>query len=185
MPTKGQVVSNPHTGDSFEFLETAKDTNGARVTLKSTIKSKGELVPNHFHVLQDEVFEVQSGKLTVLADGKVQVVAAGEKIVLPKGKRHNHYNNHDEPVVYIHTTSPALDFDYFIENLTNYFADHKITNGKAGLVQELVTLKYMDSKAFLADVPVGIQKVLMNTVAPVARLFGYRAFHKKYCGIEK
>lgn len=185
MPEKGQVLENPITGDLFEFIETAKDTNGSYVAIKSTIKSRGKLVPNHFHAFQDEIFEVVSGKLTVWIDGKTQVYKEGEKIKLPKNKAHNHYNTEDEPLVYIHTTEPALDFDYFIENIVGMAADGKMRNGKAGLVQELVTLKYMDSKAFLADLPLGLQKVLMMTVAPLARKFGYRAFYKKYTGIEK
>ena len=185
MPIKGQVLVNPITGDTFEFLETAKETNGERVTLKTMLKTKGELVPNHFHVLQDESFEVIEGKLTVWADGKLQTVAAGEKIELTKNRPHNHYNTSDEPVTYIHTTTPALDFDYFLENLIGLASDGKMKNGKAGFVQELVTLRYMDSKAYLADIPLGIQKLLMHTVAPVARRIGYRAFYKKYTGIEK
>jgi hypothetical protein len=48
-----------------------------------------------------------------------------------------------------------------------------------------VSIKYLDSKSFLADIPLGVQKVLMNTIAPIGRLFGYRAIYKKYSGIEK
>jgi len=55
-----------------------------------------------------------------------------------------------------------LDFEYLMENLVGLAADGKSKNGKYGLVQELVTLKYIDSKAFLADIPIAIQKVLMN-----------------------
>jgi hypothetical protein len=58
-------------------------------------------------------------------------------------------------------------------------------NGKAGLIQELVTLKYLDSKSYLANIPQGLQKFLMNVVGPIARMFGYRAIYKKYSGIEK
>jgi hypothetical protein len=58
-------------------------------------------------------------------------------------------------------------------------------NGKAGIVQELVTLRYLDSKSYLASIPVGIQKVLMSIVGPIGRLFGYRAIYKKYSDIEK
>ena len=112
-------------------------------------------------------------------------IKAGEKVTLPRNKAHNHFNLADEPVTYIHTTSPALDFDYFFENLVGLAADGKMQNGKAGLVQELVTLRYMDSKAYLADIPVGVQTALMNVVAPLARLAGYRCFYKKYTGIEK
>lgn len=185
MPSKGQILRNPDTGDMYEFLETAKDTHGQRVTMKMSLKSKGEQVPNHFHALQDEHFEVISGKLTILFDGKVQVVTAGEKITLPKNKPHNHYNNDPEEVVYIQSVTPALDFDYLLENIIGLTIDGKMPNGKAGLVQELVTLRYLDSKSYLADIPQGIQKFLMNAVGPIGRMFGYRAIYKKYSDIEK
>ncbi|HEV7350459.1 cupin domain-containing protein [Telluribacter sp.] len=184
MPTKGQVLTNPTTGDVFDFIETAKDSNGERVTIKSSLKGKGVLVPDHFHVLQDESFEILSGKLTVRMDGGERVFSAGEKVTLPKNKAHNHFNSEDEPVIYIHTTSPALDFDYFIENLVGLASDGKMKNGKIGLVQQLVTLKYTDSKAYLADLPVGIQNTLMNVVAPMARLVGYRLFIKSTQGLR-
>jgi quercetin dioxygenase-like cupin family protein len=185
MPVKGQVLKNPHTGDIYEFLETSKDTNGERVAIKFTLSSKGPQVPNHFHVLQDEEFEVISGKLTVWLDGRFQTISAGEKVMLRKGVKHNHFNNDDEPVVYTQTITPGLDLDYFIENIYGLTMDGKMKNGKAGLIQELVTVKYLDSKSYLADMPVLPQKILMNIVAPIARLFGYRAIYKKYSGIEK
>ncbi len=185
MPTKGQILRNPDTGDVYEFVETAKDTGGKSMTLKLTLKTKGELVPNHFHALQDEQFEVLSGKLTIWLDGKQSVLTAGEKMALPKNVPHNHFNNDDEPVVLLQTVTPALDFDYLMENLIGLTMDGKMPNGKAGMVQELVTLKYLDSKSFLASIPVGAQKLLMNIVGPIGRLFGYRAIYKKYSGIEK
>jgi quercetin dioxygenase-like cupin family protein len=185
MPTKGQTITNPTNGDSYEFLETAKDTNGDRVMMKAIIKSKGQYVPNHFHLLQDETFEVVSGKLTVLFEGKTHTLSAGEKITLPKNIPHNHYNNEATSVTYIHSVTPGLDFDFLVENLVGLAADGKSKNGKYGLVQELVALKYLDSKSYLADIPIGIQKLLMHIVAPIGRLFGYRAIYKKYSGIEK
>jgi quercetin dioxygenase-like cupin family protein len=185
MPTKGQILTNPDSGDIYEFLETAKDTNGQRVTMKMTLKSKGKLVPSHFHALQDEHFEVVSGNLTILLDGKNQVLAQGEKMTLPKNKPHNHYNASNETVILIQSVTPALDFDYLLENIIGLTIDGKMPNGKAGLIQELVTLKYLDSKSYLADIPQGLQKLLMNVVGPIGRIFGYRAIYKKYSDIEK
>jgi quercetin dioxygenase-like cupin family protein len=185
MAAKGQILTNPLTGDSFEFLETARDTGGERVTIRSVVRRKGMLVPNHLHVLQDESFEILSGTLTYYFEGKLHTATAGEKVLLPKNKAHNHFNNSDEPVTYIHTVTPALDFEHLIENLVGLAADGKMKNGKAGLVQELVTLKYLDSKSFLADMPIGLQKALMNIIAPLGRRLGYRAVYKKYSGIEK
>jgi quercetin dioxygenase-like cupin family protein len=185
MPAKGQIITDPTSGDTFEFIETAADTNGERVTVKSTVRSKGQLVPKHFHVFQDETFEVESGHLTVILRDKTMDLPPGEKMTLPSGIPHNHYNGHDEAVVYVHTVEPAMDFDFFLENLVGLAADGKSKNGRFGLVQELVTLRYLDGKSYLADIPIGVQKLLMHTIAPIARLFGYRALYRKYSGIEK
>jgi quercetin dioxygenase-like cupin family protein len=185
MATKGQMLSNPLTGDGYEFIETAADTNGGHVSVKATVKSKGKQVPDHIHVAQDETFEVLSGRLTVWADGKATTLEAGEKISLPRNQPHNHYNTDEGAVTYLHTVTPALDFEHLLENLVGLAADGKGKNGKFGLLQELVTLKYLDSKTYLAGVPIGVQKILMNTLGPVGRMLGYRALYKKYSGIEK
>ncbi|HLY71799.1 MAG TPA: cupin domain-containing protein [Puia sp.] len=184
MPQKGQILKNPATGDVYEYLELSKDTNGERITLKQTI-NKGQLYPKHFHTLQDERFEVLTGKLTIWSEGKTKTLCHGEKITLPKNKPHNHYNNDNEPVTFIQTVSPALDFEYWMENIIGLTIDGKIRNGKTGFIQDLVTLKYLDSKTYLPNIPLGIQKILMNIVGPLGRLFGYRAIYKKYSGIEK
>lgn len=185
MPHKGQIVINPKTGDVFEFLETGESTNGEKMVLQQTIKTKGHLYPNHLQALQDESFEVIAGKLTIWLDGKISVLTEGQKITLPKNKPHNHFNNHDEPVTFTQTVFPALDFDYLLENLIGLNIDGKLHNGNGSLVQSLVTLKYLQSKIFLPGVPIAIQKIAMNIVGPIGRLFGYRAIYKKYSGIEK
>jgi hypothetical protein len=75
--------------------------------------------------------------------------------------------------------------DYLVETLLGLAADGKTKNGKYGMVQQLVMLKYLDSKGYLADIPITVQKILMNIVAPIGRRMGYRAIYKKYSGIEK
>ncbi len=83
------------------------------------------------------------------------------------------------------TNPHTRDIFEFIETLIGLACDGKMPNGKAGLMQELVTLKYIDSKAFLASIPLGLQKVLMNVLGPIGRLMGYRATYNKYTSIEK
>lgn len=157
MPTKGQIITNPTNGNTFEFIETAKDTHGERVTIKATIHSKGKAVPNHFHVLQDESFEVLTGNLTLWLDGKTLTLTAGEEFTFPRAIPYKHFNSEDEPVSYLLGASPALDFDYLIENLVGLEADGKSKDGKYGLLQELVTLKFLDSKIHLSKIPLGLQ----------------------------
>ncbi|HET8839582.1 MAG TPA: cupin domain-containing protein [Flavobacteriaceae bacterium] len=185
MPIKGQVLEEPETGNRFEFLETSESAGAARVCIKMSLFSEGKLVPNHLHTLQDEHFEVLSGKLTVFQNGKETVLLPGEKILLPRNKPHNHYNAHSEPAIFIQTVEPALDFDYLIENRVGLSRDGKIKKGKANMLQELVNLNYFDSKSYLANVPVNLQKTMAKIVGPIGRKLGYRAVYKKYSGIEK
>ena len=185
MPIKGQFLLNPTTHDSYKFLETAQDTDGEYVLLHTTLTTTGLLVPNHLHVSQDETFEVLTGALTVWANGRVRVLGPGERLVLPRNQPHNHFNAGESPVAYLHHVSPALDFDYLIENMVGLSLDGKGRNGKFGLLQELVWLKHLDSKSFLADMPRSVQQALMAVLTPLGRLLGYRAVYKKYSGIEK
>jgi len=185
MPTKGQKLIDRFSGDTFEFLETSEDTNGERVTIKVNLKSKGQTVDDHIHLIQDESFKIISGRLTYFLDGEEGYVNEGQEIVLPKNKAHNHYNTNDEPVEYIQTISPGMDVDLFLENLFGMINDGKVKDGKLPFLQAMVTGKYLESPSRLAAIPLGIQNVLMNVLGPIARLFGYRAIYKKYTGIEK
>jgi len=185
MPTKGQILVDKFTGDTFEFLETSSDTSGERVTIKVTLKSKGQTVDDHIHILQEESFKVLSGRMTYFLDGKKHLLNEGEEVVLPKNKAHNHYNIEDEPVEYIQTITPGIDVDLFLENLFGMINDGKVKDGKLPFLQAMVTGKYLESPSRLASIPLGPQNILINILGPIARLFGYRAIYKKYTGIEK
>ncbi len=185
MPSQGQIIIDQFTGNTIEFLETANDTKGERVTLKISQKTNGQMVDDHTHVLQVETFRVISGRMTYFLDGEKKFLTAGEEITLPKNVPHNHYNTDDEPVEYIQTITPALDIDYFVENVGGLINDGKVKNGKLPFLQGMVTLKYLDSPTYLANIPVPVQRILSSILAPFARAIGYRAIYKKYTGIEK
>ncbi len=185
MPTRGQVLIDNYTGDRFEFLDTARDTNGAFTRLQITLKSKGKTVDDHIHIVQEETFKVISGTLTYFLEGKEYHLKAGEEVTLPSNVPHNHYNTHEEPVVYEQTIQPALDIDYFLENLVGLINDGKVKNGKLPFLQAMVTLKYLESPSLLANLPRGLQVGLSSVLGPLSRVLGYRAIYKKYTGIEK
>lgn len=185
MPHQGQIIVDKFSGDTVEFLETAADTNGERITIKWTLVSKGQTVDDHIHTLQDETFKVSSGRLTCIQNGEIIHVNAGEEIVLPKNKPHNHYNEDDQPVEYIQTVEPAYDLDYFLENLFGMINDGIVKEGKLPFFQAMATAKHLDSETYLAALPLGVQKSLAAVLNPFLRLFGYRAIYKKYTGIEK
>ena len=184
MPTKGEIFTDPSSGNVIEFIETSADTGGKYAEFKVTLKMQGPLVPNHYHLFQDEHFEVISGKLTYWLDGNTHVIGSGESILLPKNIPHNHCNNDAEPLVYIHKATPGLDFDYFKETLGGLGTDGKLNNGKPKLVQQLFFSRYLESKSLGAGIPVFLQKLLQGIICPIARLFGLKAIYQKYSGIN-
>jgi quercetin dioxygenase-like cupin family protein len=185
MAIKGMVITDPASGASVEFLETAADSGGQRVVILHTIPQKGRQVPNHRHAFQSETFEVVEGTLTCWAAGQTKTLSAGEKVTFPAGTLHNHWNAGAEKLVYRHTTEPALDFEYLIENLMGLTIDGRIKNGKVRLLQALVTQHSLESKAYLAFPPVPVQKVMAKMLTPLAHLLGYRAIYAKYSGFQK
>jgi len=157
MPFKGQKLVDKFTGDTREFIETSSDTNGERVTLKVTLQSKGQTVDDHIHILQEESFKVLSGRMTYFLDGEQHYVNAGEEVVLPRNKAHNHYNTENQPAEYIQTISPGIDVDLFLENLFGMINDGKVKNGKLPFLQAMETAKYLESPSRLASIPIGPQ----------------------------
>lgn len=60
--------------------------------------------PYHWHLEQSETFSVQSGVLTLIADGKERTLRAGEKFTSPPGQRHTFFNGSKTEPLDVHIT---------------------------------------------------------------------------------
>lgn len=180
MAYKGQIMDCLQTGETFEIATTAQETGGAYTRMKITLQP-GSLKPAmHLHESGDETFEVISGKLTYQLGAQQGVIGPGEKIVLPKGVPHTHYNAENEPLVAYQTISPALDFEVFIETFCGLLNDGRFKNGQPPFLQIMLWIQTLKAKTFLAVIPVGVQKALAFVLTPVALLLGYRKTYPKY-----
>jgi quercetin dioxygenase-like cupin family protein len=184
MAHKGQILKDNVDGTIVEFLETSADTGGKHFKVKLTVTKKGILAPDHFHELQDEEFEVVSGTLTYKRGKELFKAKAGEKVFMQKGEHHNHYNDDDEPAVFIQTISPAHDLENFFHTLVGLSNDGKLNNGQPSLLQAMMWVNYLKGKTYLSDIPIPVQKVLAGTLGPIGRMMGYRASYPKYGGVE-
>lgn len=178
MPAKGHRLVNPENGEYFEFFRTAADTHGAYSTLQVLIKPGGFTPVMHKHLLQDETFEPISGKLTYIIEGQEPVtIGPGEKALLPRGLGHTHFNGGTEPLLMYQTVSPALDFEPFVEALHRHIVKGNMKKGQPPFLQLMVWMKEMEGKTCVANIPLGVQKVLANLLTPVAKWAGYKAFY--------
>lgn len=170
----------PETGETFEMVETSRETGGRYTRMKVTLQP-GSLQPvMHLHESGDETFEVISGKMSYQLGKQQGVIGPGEKILLPKGIPHTHYNAEKEPLVVYQTVSPSLDFEVFIETFCGLLNDGRFRNGQPPFLQIMVWIQTLQSKTFLASIPVGVQKALAFILTPTAFLLGYRKSYPKY-----
>lgn len=174
MAHRGQVLVNHSTGEAVEFLETRRENKGERLRFKYIMKPGGLKPVRHFHALQDETFEVLSGRLAYVVDGEQKFAVPGETVLLPKGVPHTHFNGHDAETVVIQSHIPALDSEAIVETLYYLDSHGKMNNGEPPLLQVMVWLKELKAKTYLASLPKGMQDALAVVLAPVGKLAGYK-----------
>lgn len=97
---KGVKVASPW-GDNTVLDN--KHENGVDVTIKEITVKPGFMLSLQRHRGREELWEVKSGTLTVIADGERIEVKAGESIKLRKGVVHCMNNAHAEPVTVVET----------------------------------------------------------------------------------
>ena len=184
MAKKGDIIINNITGDIVEFLETSEDTGGKYTRIKFTIKPGGFKPVKHVHPLFDETFKILSGKLSYNLDGEEFQIHAGQKITLPKGISHSHFNNEQVDLVMEQTFSPSLDVEIFLDNLFGLTSDGRLKNGSPEFLQIMVWIRKLKAKTYLAGIPVMVQNLISILCFLPARVLGYKASYEKYNGIN-
>ena len=181
MPTIGKPLVLP-TGDVIEFLDTSASTNGARVRTRALLKPEGLRADSHIHLHQDETYEVVSGRLTYVLDGKQEVAEAGSAVVLPHGVGHQHYSHGPDDTVVIQSITPGLDFDYLLETIIGLASAGP--HSPQSLWQGLVWVGKMKGPLYLPSLPIWFQRVAAAILVPILYLFGYRAVYRQFSGSE-
>ena len=177
MAHAGDELVNPVTGLRTVFRKTAEDTDDELLRVDWIGSPNWSTGPDHVHPLQEERFEVLSGRLGLRVDGIERVLGEGEAITAPAGSPHAAWNAGDEEVHALVDFRPALRTETAFETLAGLACDGK-TN-KAGapknpLLLALVLHEY-EAEIYFTRPPLAVQRVVFGALAKVARLFGYRA----------
>jgi quercetin dioxygenase-like cupin family protein len=183
MPTVGKKVVSA-TGDVGVLLETCVMNGGARMRARVTFKEGVMIIAPHVHPNQDESYEVESGNLTYILDGKKRVAGPGATFHLPKGIPHRHFCEGPGDAVAIQTIAPGLDFDFMFESIFGLGSEGRTLGGLDQVVQGLVWIRKMKSKLLRAGVPAWLQYALAWVITPIAYRFGYRAVYQRFSGEE-
>ncbi|MFN2136760.1 MAG: cupin domain-containing protein, partial [Candidatus Promineifilaceae bacterium] len=96
MENKSRSLTHPLVGHNITFLQTAAETDGEllQVEYKVTRPESGpaSIVPPHVHLHTRERFQVETGTLGLLMDGKKHLLAPGEYVTTLPGMPHTFWN---------------------------------------------------------------------------------------------
>jgi mannose-6-phosphate isomerase-like protein (cupin superfamily) len=172
MASAGEVISNPVTGETVTFLVTASESQGKRLSLELTAPRAA--TPAHQHPGLVERWDLHEGAVTFRVDGAERVLEAPAQLAVPRGTSHDFHS--DGPIRATVVYEPAGGFESFLETIYALARDGKTDKkGMPNLLQSAVIARaHLDDYA-LAKVPVALQRMLFAVLAPIGRLFGYRA----------
>ena len=177
MADAGDVIENPATGQRLTFLATARDTAGEVFRAEGAFPPGSFAGVKHIHPHQDEHFEVLAGHAAFYANGREQVLGAGETIDVPAGTKHTFRNAGDDDMRVLFEFRPALDSTERFYELYFAFAQEGRVNAKAmpGLLDIATVWPSVSEHAVLAKPPAWVQHLLFRVLAPVARVSRHRA----------
>ncbi|MBX4898764.1 cupin domain-containing protein [Rhizobium bangladeshense] len=131
----------------------------------------------HNHPRTDEIFTVNSGCVMVMIDGKEYVANEGQSITVPKGASHffrSAFDGDTHLTVTFITAQQHLRFFLNIARWTSEYPDYFKPDGSVKLLPIALALNAFPDHLYISGPPVWLQKALYATLAPIARLMGYR-----------
>ena len=97
-------------------LDVARTDNEANVAIvEHTLPPHTLAAPLHRHSREDEISYVLEGEMTVLADGELSTVPAGESVVKGRNVWHTFWNAGDEPLRFLEVIAPGEFSEFFEE----------------------------------------------------------------------
>jgi quercetin dioxygenase-like cupin family protein len=179
MAKQGQVIDLGNSGVRMIVTISARDTNGQLSQIEAVMQA-GKKLPAlpHYHPAQEEKFEVISGELTTLVDGKIRKLTAGESLIIHAGQVHNFWNDGAESVSGLVEHRPDWGFQNFVSTLSGLVRDGKLKydNSFSDKMQMAVVADYY--KDFMKlTIPL---RFVIKIVAAVGRIRGKKGYLPEY-----
>lgn len=175
--TAPEILHNRANHETFIFDAPIGDAaDSFRVVLGKGGTGGGNALV-HLHPAADEIFEVVSGRLTVVVDGVERTVEPGQSVTVPRGAPHHFRNAHGGETECIIRFSPPQQQVRFFRNfarLADTRPDWFSAAGDARLLLIALALHAYRDHLYVAGIPTWLQKVIFALLAPLARWRGYQ-----------
>ena len=174
MAYAGQIIQNPVSGESIEFIRTAADTNGELLEIELTLTPDGSVPGAHVHPEQEERFHVLEGTMKFRLGMKTIVAEAGDTVVVPKGRVHRFTNAGDGVARARVEVVPALDMEQLFETTVELAHEGRVT--RKGMPKPLhlaLFVRRYEREVRAPLPPAWVVRVLMAPLAALARSRGH------------
>lgn len=173
-----EVIDLCKIGEKIEFFDTREITHGKRSEGKVTLQAGKNGPPLHIHPNCEEGFEILSGALTVIINGKEKTLQKGEVAIVKRGEAHTFKNaSNSESVEAKFWYEPALRLEWMLQT----FGEDAMKNGgdwkKVSLLPSMYVMYKLRNEHRLGGMPFWLQNILFGIGAALAKLTGS---HKKF-----
>jgi hypothetical protein len=183
-----KVIDCPPRGERIVVLESAQESMRAQIFFDQFIDAGRGFFPAHFHVKQDEHYEVLAGTAIYTVDGIERTAKAGEIVIIPAGNKHVDLWNRDGTTE-LHLRRkfiPALGMQTFIETWFGCVREnrHATRDGNLNLLQTGITAKHIATDTWNAWPSEALQRLAIPVLALIARLIGYKPYYPEYTDVH-
>lgn len=171
----GDVLECPPAGKRVQIARSSAETDGDLVRFEMWLDADSRGPYLHVHPVQDEVLEVESGRLGVTVDGETRVLDPGERVDIPRNVAHKFWNESDGETHLFGELRPGRRADEFLPLAFALARDRWATKGGVPLNPLAIAAVFAEYEDYyyFAHVPVSVQRFAIRLLAPVARLLGY------------
>jgi len=189
MAKAGQTFDNPVTGERMVFNKTGYESNGNVLDIEFFVRpGAGTGLAAHFHLFFDERAEILAGSAHYQVGGAELPTSTGDEIVLPRNVPHVHPWNVGNDVLHwrkiTQLDKPDMDLllasARFFESLYALAQQEKVgANGlPKNLLQTVVLLQALEPSAYVAGLPVWLQRPLFGLLAAIGRALGLKSYYE-------
>jgi len=177
MGYRGQVLTNPVTGERFVFHATSDDTAGQLLEFDLVVEPHGRVPGGHVHPGQQESFEVLDGTVKFRKGLRTVVAEPGDLVVVEPGTYHRFANAADTTAVVRCRVEPALRMEDLFETVAALAIEGRTL--RSGLPKPLDLALFM--REFRDEVAAPVMPGRVQAVmAPLASLASRRGLDERY-----
>src|SRR5215469_5416707 len=177
MGYRGQVLTNPVTGERFVFHATSADTAGKLLEFDLVVEPHGRVPGGHVHPGQQESFEVLDGTVKFRKGLRTVIAKPGDLLVVEAGTYHKFANAGDTRAVVRCRVEPAMRMEELFETVAELAIEGRTM--RSGMPKPLDLALFM--REFRNEVAAPVMPGLVQVVmAPVAGLAHRRGLGERY-----